>query len=648
MSITSLSDTALVVAHQLAEYGVPIFNAKLKPDGTPDRNDSRWKGWEKKPAGVKAHTAIQSWKDGEALCAVTGVVYDVIDHDLQNDPGGLALKQMSEDLGDDGPEVYLETLTPSGGTHLWVATQDIGTHPGFRTGLDYKGGKADGTSRGFVFLPPTIRPSKRDGMPRAYEYRSELSESEADICQAMCDYVLAGKPREDDEGERPGRQMVDRLRSDCVAAPAGGQRAALLSYVGELQKKGYERSDILTLLKTLKLPAYNKRRPWTERDFRGLFYTKGTIIADARPGELDGLDAVRRVTPDAARWMNSVQLDILDWLAAPLFPLKCLVIIDGDPGIGKSVLTLSMVCRATKGEPLFPGADPYEPVNCSIVGAEDDLGSVVVPRIMANEGDINRIATMPLKKKRGAIEQLTFPDGVNRLEAMLQASQSRLCVIDPISSFLGEDISSHNEASVRRALGPLVEVAQRQNTCIVLVRHLNKDNTMKAIYRGGGSIAFSGIARSGIIGGPMPDGNGFGIGHVKSSNDERLPGSLVYTIERQKVKIPGKGQTEMPRINWIGPSDVTYEELAGGPDKRSEGNGGRKSIQQDMVEEVLLELLQEYGGEPIPAGEAIEALKANGCSTSPSVLAKARDSVGLRSVQRREGSKLLGWYWIMG
>jgi|HubBroStandDraft_5_1064220.scaffolds.fasta_scaffold00014_9 hypothetical protein len=650
MTIPPASDSALVVAHQLVDMGVPVFAARLNADGTPDRQDRRWQGYQKKVAGARCHASISGFKDGEALCAVTGVVFDVIDHDLQNDPSGLALKQMSEDLGDFGPEVYLETRTPSGGTHLWVVHQDIGTHPGFRKGLDYKGGNPDGSSRGFVFLPPTIRRSKRDGQIHPYEYRSELTRPDPDdFCQALCDYVLAGRGQREEEVERPAREEVDRLRMACVAAEAGGQRAALLRYVHELERKGYARTDILRLLKSLKLPAYNPRRPWRERDFMGLFHQRGTIIPDAIPGELDGIDSIKRVTSDAARWLREITPTQLKWLAAPLFPFGCLVIIDGDPGIGKSVLTLAMMCRASRGEPIFPG-DPGmgEPINCAIVGAEDDLSSVVIPRILANGGDIDRFVTMPVKRKRGGgLELLTFPDGVNKLEAMLAASGARFCTIDPISSFLGEDISSHNDASVRRALQPVVEVAQRQQCCIFLVRHLNKDNSMKAMYRGGGSIAFSGIARSGLIAGTLPDGSGYGIAQVKSSNAEGLEGCLAYTIDKQTVKIPGSGVTEMPLIRWLGQSDYTADDLVRGEDGRN-GNG-RAPIQQQMVEECLLALIQEYGGSPIPAGEALAYIKADGCSTSPIVLAKAREAVGLRSVpQKSETGRMQGWAWIYG
>jgi AAA domain len=654
MSIYSPADSALVTAHQLVEMGVPVFAGRLKPNGTPDRRDRRWSEWERRTAGPKAHAAISNWSEGEALCAVTGVVFDVIDHDLQNDPTSVALKQMSEDLDENGPEVHLETSTPSGGTHLWVAFQDIGSHPGFRKGLDYKGGKSDGSSRGFVFLPPTVRPSKRDGVRNPYRYRTELTPVQGkEPCPALCEYVLAKTSAADPEGTRTGRPDPDRLREACSLAEAGEQRGALLRYVHELERRGYAPDDIVVLLNSLKLKAYDPRRPWRERHFRELLHRPGVIIADARPGELDGIEnAPKRSEKSDTHFsrLSEYGIEVLNWFASPLLPFGCMVMFDGDPGIGKSLLVQYMMCRATKGEPLFPGDEGLgRPINCAFVGSEDDIASVVVPRVIANGGDLNRIVTLPIKKKRGQLEILTFPDGIARFRRLIVSSGAEFCIVDPISSFLGEDIKSHNEASVRRALSPVGEVAQETKCCILFVRHLNKDTSMNAMYRGGGSIAFSGIARSGIIGGRLPDDSAFGIAHVKSSNAQKMPGSLAYTIGNTQVKVPGGGATEMPIIQWQGPCDYGAEDIAKGLDGRSAGNGGRKPIQQELVEEALLQLIELSGGDPIPAGEAIAFLKADGCSTSPNVLAKAREAVGLRSVPAKDDrGKMQGWVWIMG
>ena len=57
-------------------------------------------------------------------------------------------------------------------------------------------------------------------------------------------------------------------------------------------------------------------------------------------------------------------------------------------------------------------------------------------------------------------------------------------VIDPLSAYFDGNIQSNNDSSVRGALAPLVEVAQRTGAAILLVRHLNKDVSKGALYRG--------------------------------------------------------------------------------------------------------------------------------------------------------------------
>ena len=94
--------------------------------------------------------------------------------------------------------------------------------------------------------------------------------------------------------------------------------------------------------------------------------------------------------------------------------------------------------------------------------------------------------------------------GRKEMRAFIVANGLRFLIIDPISAFIGENIHTHNEASVRAALGPLADIARETGCCIVLVRHMNKDGSMKALYRGTGSIAFSALARSGIITGALP------------------------------------------------------------------------------------------------------------------------------------------------
>lgn len=147
-------------ARFLADMGMPIFAARLQADGDPDRTDRRWRRWQETQPGASSYEAIDAWRPGLALCAVCGVVFDVIDIDPRNG-GNEAFEKLSDVLGDSGPEVYWQVNTPSGGCHLYIACLGLGSHNGFLPGLDLKGGKPDGSGRGFVFMPPTERPGKK-------------------------------------------------------------------------------------------------------------------------------------------------------------------------------------------------------------------------------------------------------------------------------------------------------------------------------------------------------------------------------------------------------------------------------------------------------------------------------------------------------
>ena len=78
-------------------------------------------------------------------------------------------------------------------------------------------------------------------------------------------------------------------------------------------------------------------------------------------------------------------------------------------------------------------------------------------------------------------------------------------IIDPLMAFLGADVDSHNDHAVRRAMHPLHQLALDTGAAVLVIRHLNKGQGGKAIYRGGGSIGFIGAARAGYTIGRDPE-----------------------------------------------------------------------------------------------------------------------------------------------
>jgi hypothetical protein len=216
---TTLHD--LDVARHLVRLGVPLFLAGLGGDGNP-LCPTAWQQTE--PGDL---TPVNTWQPGLALCAVMGHAFDVLDVDPRHG-GTESAVQLRDELADAMPAIYGRAKTPSGGWHYWLAPLGLAKRTGFRPGLDYQGGKPDGQGRGFVFLPPTVRPSKMDGQPRAYEWLEPPGcPADRDFTGAALAKVLAGPGRQPAKTHVRQVVRVDSLRRPYVRAALAAELAAV-------------------------------------------------------------------------------------------------------------------------------------------------------------------------------------------------------------------------------------------------------------------------------------------------------------------------------------------------------------------------------------------------------------------------------------
>lgn len=340
-------------------------------------------------------------------------------------------------------------------------------------------------------------------------------------------------------------------------------------------------------------------------------------------------------------WAGDVTRTKVRWLQRPVLPFGALVVIDGDPGQGKSTICVGMVANAVNGMDILPfGEHCGRAIKCGIIGAEDDIESVVIGRLEAAgyvpEEHGRMIGFLKLKRKRGRIEQLLFPDGIERVRSFIAANGLELVIIDPITSFLGENVKSHVDASVRMALGPLGEVARDTGACIVLVRHLNKNGQLQAMYRGGGSIAFSAIARSGLITGVLPDSEGsrFGLAQVKCSYAPKMNVTLSYSVEGWDE------DTEIPLIAWHGEASLSADDLASPRNKP-----GPQAEARNECSDAIRELMDEQ--DPWDSDEIYKVIRKEG-GWSKTTINRARKEAGVRSYAVfAEDGRIERWEWTM-
>jgi hypothetical protein len=299
------------------------------------------------------------------------------------------------------------------------------------------------------------------------------------------------------------------------------------------------------------------------------------------------------------------------WLWPGRLALGKLAIFDGDPGLGKSLLTLDLCARVTTGRSL-PDEAAVWPGDVVILNCEDGVADTLRPRLEALGADLRRVHLLRGPSVEGREQLPSLPRDLPRLEQALRASGAVLVVIDPIMAFLDESICSGNDQSVRQALAPLAALAESTECAVLLVRHLNKSGGARAVYRGGGSIGIVGACRSAWLVARHPENECQRVlAQVKNNLAPPQP-ALAYEIRSE--------DTGRVRVNWLGVADFCADELIGGP--ASAVDGGQLERACTLLREALAD-----GPQPLP--ELTVRLARQGVSRR--TLFRARQEVGIVS-----------------
>ena len=297
-----------------------------------------------------------------------------------------------------------------------------------------------------------------------------------------------------------------------------------------------------------------------------------------------------------------------------------LVLVDGDPGQGKSLLAIDLAARLTTGRP-FPGEEePREPAAAILLAAEDNLCDTIVPRFLAAGGDGKKV--FPWDEDKPPV----FPEDCLRLADFIRQTQARLVIFDPFFAFLGADVSSLNDLAIRRALDPLAGVAEATQAAILLLRHLSKTSIGKdARYRGLGSMAILGVARTAFLLAADPDDAGLRVLACIKNNLAALPSALGFRITKNPA-----GQ---PVLAWQGPVPRSADDLVATGRRRGEA-----------VPHAVEFLLEHLSAGPCLRQTLLEQAAREGLSFR--TLERAKSELGVLSQQRREDGQNV-WYWML-
>jgi RecA-family ATPase len=316
-------------------------------------------------------------------------------------------------------------------------------------------------------------------------------------------------------------------------------------------------------------------------------------------GRMSGLDDLKREAAQAQKEQQqaaelaviraaSVKPERVKWLWPGRIPAGKVTMLDGDPGLGKSTITLDLTARLTTASPLPDGHRPAKPMGVFLLSAEDGVADTIVPRLKVAGANLELVTIVDHVADDAGPRPVELPADLDRIEkyaaALLYGDDDAeewytpgLLIVDPVMAYLGGEVNAHRDQDVRRVLHRLKLMAESTGMAVVAVRHLNKMTGSSALYRGGGSIGIIGAARAGLLVGVDPDDEGRRILAVSKSNLAAKPPSLAY-------RIVGAELYDTARVAWDGTSEHGAEDLLSRPAERA-------APKQDAAEALLQEAL---------------------------------------------------------
>lgn len=340
--------------------------------------------------------------------------------------------------------------------------------------------------------------------------------------------------------------------------------------------------------------------------------------------DLGGGDA----PPPLGVCLADVEAAPIRWMWPSWLALGKVHVFDGNPGMGKSTLLSAIAASVTAGV-RWPDGSPV-PTDARggvvVLTAEDDPATTIRPRMEAADADVARVsvvATVPTTNGHGRIP--TFPDDVPLMLRECQRVGARLLVVDPVTAYLGGG-DSHKDGAVRGMLAPLAAAAEGAGVAVILVRHLNKAVGGSAMMRGGGSIAFAGLARVVWLVGTDPAQPTRRALAVSKNNLAPIPPTLGYDLE-------SAGPLNVGRVVWTGTLPLVADDLVRPP------AAPRAATPAQDAAEAWLETALADGWRP--ACDLYNEAGAEGISKR--TLQRAKDRLGV-AAEKRDGFDG-GWSW---
>lgn len=330
---------------------------------------------------------------------------------------------------------------------------------------------------------------------------------------------------------------------------------------------------------------------------------------------------------------DTVPLEPVHWLWPGFLPAGMLTILGGAPGCGKTTVALSIAAVVTQAG-RWPGGTRCQQAGDVLIWSGEDAQSVTVARLKAAGAELQRVHLIDGVTGRG---DDVFDPGRDMAPLETAAGQlraPRLLIIDPIVSAVAGD--GHKSNDVRRALQPVVLLAQRLGCAVLGITHFTKGTSGRdPVERITGSLAFAALARLVLVAAKVKAEDGDDDRRVlvrAKSNIGPDDGGYSFALTR----VPVADNVEGQRVTW-------GDALKGSArDVLAEAEGEPAFVESESkagVDSFLRNLLIDG---PLPAKVVKDAAYLAGYALR--TVQRASTRLG---VERRKDGLKGGWVWAL-
>jgi hypothetical protein len=299
---------------------------------------------------------------------------------------------------------------------------------------------------------------------------------------------------------------------------------------------------------------------------------------------------------------------------------------------------MAIIASASIGRSLLDG-QPIEPITSLVVAEEDGLGRLKM-LLRAAQADLNSVHFVAGVKSGDMLEPVTLPRHVPYLERKIVEIGAGLVYVDALFSHLELDGDGKMPQQVRRALRPIVEMADRTGVAFAALRHQTKANG-SAMQRALGSGELGNVARSVLSFGHHPDDESLYALAVAKLNWAAKAPALAYRIEAVAATDDDGETCEVTRVVLNGEAEgVTADDLA----MRQPADPDERGVAEDWLQDYLGD------GDPHPSAAIYASARKDGIG-SRATLKRAARRLGVR--MNREGFATKGgsqsvWTLLLG